>query len=441
MSRYRNLDAKGCRAVGAWLFASALAALIAGCDRLASGGASASQTAAKAADDCCPPGEAGHDHEHSDEVRLTPEAIERHGVRVETATLRALVPRIAAPARVTLNAEAVAHVGSPLRGRIAERRIRLGDLVRKGDELFVIESPELGEAQSDFLQKRILADAAQPAVELAAGALERVRKLHEQGGGIALDEVRKREQEHRAALAAHLAARAAAQAAENRLHLLGMDQPAVDALRDSGEVRPRLALRAPIGGQVIEVEATLGELVGPERESLLTLADLSTLWVLADVPEARLVQVAPGARTWIDAGSLDPHRHEGRVSYIAPLIDSRTRTVAVRAAVQCEDGALRPGMFVQMEIAETDPTRAEPTPVIAVPAEAVQTFEGRSVVFVPVENEENAFAPRPVTIGRTVGGLLPIVSGLSAGERFVAGGSFILKAELGKAGAEHSCAH
>jgi cobalt-zinc-cadmium efflux system membrane fusion protein len=105
--------------------------------------------------------------------------------------------------------------------------------------------------------------------------------------------------------------------------------------------------------------------------------------------------------------------------------------------VQCEHGTLWPGMFVQVEIAATDRDQPDPMPVVAVPEDALQTVEGRSSIFVPVPGEPNTFALRPVTIGRAVAGLVPVHSGLAAGEAFVAGGSFILKAELGKASAEH----
>mgnify|MGYP000853132127 FL=1 len=111
---------------------------------------------------------AGHDHGsesggaegHADEVKLTAEAIERYGVKVQPAQLWALKPTFVAPARVGFNTEAMAHVGSPLRGRAVELKVRLGDTVKRGDALLVVESPELGEAQNDFFQKRIAAQSA-----------------------------------------------------------------------------------------------------------------------------------------------------------------------------------------------------------------------------------------------------------------------------------------
>lgn len=382
----------------------------------------------------------GHDHgeaEHNGEVKLTADAIARYGVKVEAVSLYKLQPTFVAPARVAFNAEAMAHVGTPLPGRAIELRARLGDAVKKGDVLLVVESPELGEAQSEYLVKQIFAQTAVSAVELAESALERAKGLYEENRAIALDEVKRREGEHKAAQAALMSAKAAATAAENKLHLLGMEQTTINKLRETSEVNPRFSIVAPIDGEVVEREVKQGELVSREKESLFVLADLDILWVLADVPEARLPQVVLGAKAWINPGSLDPHKHEGQVSYIAPQIDPRTRTGAVRIAVKCEHGALRPGAFVQVEISATDRADSDPLPVVAIPEEAVQTIDGQNVVFVPVANEENTFAKRVVTIGRAVGGLTPILSGLVEGEHAVSAGSFILKADLGKGSAEH----
>jgi len=383
---------------------------------------------------------AGHEHgaeEHSDEVMLTPEAIQRYGIKVEQASLYKLKPTFLAPARVAFNAEAMAHVGSPLPGRVVELRARLGDIVSKGDVLLVVESPELGEAQSDFLQKRILAQTSVAGVELAKNALDRATRLYEQNKGIALDEVQKREVEFKSAQAAYQTGQSAAVAAENKLHLLGMDQAAVEKLAETGEVNPRFTIVAPLPGRVVEREVTLGELVSPEKEALIVLADTTTLWVLADVPEARLPEVATGAGAWIKSGAVNGHKHEGTVSYISPMVDPRTRSAQVRVAVQCEHGTLWPGMFIQVEITVTDQANPDPPPVIAVPEEALQTVEGAASVFAPVANEPNTFARRTITVGKPVAGLVPVYSGLVEGESFVAAGSFILKAELGKASAEH----
>jgi cobalt-zinc-cadmium efflux system membrane fusion protein len=382
----------------------------------------------------------GHDHgqdEHADEVTLTADAIERYEINIETASLYKLSPSFISPARVAFNAEAIAHVGSTLPGRVVELPIRLGDKVSKGDLLLVVESPQLGEAQSNYLQKLIAAETSKATVDLAKNALDRATRLYDQNRGIALDEVQKREGEFKATQAAVRTAEATATAAENTLHVLGMTQEAVEAVRASSEVNPRFPVVAPISGEVVEREVTLGELVSPEREKLLVLANVETLWVLADVPEAHIPELAIGAMAWINAGSFDPHKHKGEVSYVAPMIAPRTRTVSVRVAVECEDRSLKPGMFVEVEIASTDRDNPDPPPVVAVPQEAVQRIEGQPSVFVPVPGEENTFAKRSVQVGKPVAGLVPVLGGLVEGEAFVASGSFLLKADLGKATAEH----
>lgn len=388
----------------------------------------------------------GHDHghgghnegraAHTDEVKLTADAVERYGIKIEAAQMWALRPTIVTPARVAFNAEAMAHVGSPLRGRVVEIKVRLGQDVKKGDELCIIESPELGEAQADLLQKRVAKDSAGPVVDLAKASWDRAKGLYDQTQGTSLTEVQRREAEYKGAVAAQRAADAAVTASENRLHLLGMNQAAVDAFLKTGEVAPRYSIHAAIDGQVVQREVTLGELVSPDREAIMVLADLSKVWVLADVPEAKLAEIAVGAKAWVKVGPFDAKPLEGQVAFISPMVDMTTRTAQVRIEVATKDLPLKPGMFAQVEIV-ISAAGAEPTPMIAVPDVAVQTVDGGPAIFVPVEGEPNTFAKRAVTIGKTVGGLVPIYSGLVEGERFVAAGTFILKADLGKGSAAH----
>jgi membrane fusion protein, heavy metal efflux system len=137
------------------------------------------------------------------------------------------------------------------------------------------------------------------------------------------------------------------------------------------------------------------------------------------------------------SGGIGGQKFEGEVSYLSVMIDPATRTAHARIEVPAAALSLRPGMFAQVEIVATDPDGGVPAPSVAVPEEAVQIVEGAPAVFVPVANEPNTFAKRAVTVGKAVGGLVPIYSGLVDGEKFVTAGSFILKAELGKAGAEH----
>jgi cobalt-zinc-cadmium efflux system membrane fusion protein len=402
------------------LVAVALAALVPACQRVAE------------------PTVAEHDeHEDpADQVHLTAEAIATHGIVVARAERRAVERRLRVPARIVFNADAMAHVGTPVRGRVASLSARLGAEVKRGDELLVVESPELGEAQSDLLLKQSAAVNAEPQVDLAASAVERARRLYESAQGISLADLQRREAELRVAQAALATAKAARIAAENRLHLLGMSQAAVERILKSGEIEPSFHVVAPIDGTVVEREVTLGHLVDPTRESLLVLADLTHLWVLADVPEGRLGEVAIGAAASVVVASAADHSHEGRVTSIAPQIDPTTRSAQVRIEVVERHAEIRPGVFAEVDLVLAPKLDDVPLPLV-VPDEAVQTFEGKRCVFVPVAGAAGTFRPVPVEPGERLDRAVVITAGLDEGQEFVAKGAFLLKAELGKSSAAH----
>jgi cobalt-zinc-cadmium efflux system membrane fusion protein len=370
--------------------------------------------------------EAGKKH---DEVKLSKEALEENQIKVEPATKRVLVPRLAAAARVAFNAEATARVGAPVAGRVVEVKTHLGDAVKQGAELLIVESTDLGEAQGDYLQKRAAVGAAEAAAEAAKVSFQRGKELQERSEGVARGEVEKREADLRAAQATARSAAAAMAAARTRLKLLGMPDDAVAKLEQGGDVQPRYAVRAPIEGTVVRLDATTGALVAPDKETLLDLADLRTVWVLADVPESRAPAVRAGAAAHVSTSAAGEPL-EGKVSYVAPFVDPATRSVQVRVVVPNDKGLLRPGTFARAEIDES--TDKPPEPVLAVADEAVQTIEGERVVFVPVEGEEGTFARREVKVGEAVGGEVPVQSGLKEGEQVVTHGAFVLKAELSK---------
>jgi cobalt-zinc-cadmium efflux system membrane fusion protein len=396
--------------------------------------------------------EHGHDHDHGhdpvaghgephgegeahvDEVRLTSEAIEKNGVRVERAGVRELSEILVVPARVDFDRERVAHVGAGVRGRVTEVKVKVGDRVEARGELLVVESPELGEAQAEYMQRRTGVAVASAAIEPLKVAFERAKGLHEKNEGIALAEVQRREAEYRAAVGAREVAEAALASGANKLRLMGMDGTAIEEMVRGGEVRPVYVVRSPIAGRVVEREVTLGELVSPDREALLVVADTSRVWVLADVPDGRLAGIREGAEARVTFPSMRGETVVGRVSQVSASVDPATRTARVRVEVANDHGRLRPGMFGRAEIATGEGGSGA---VVAVADAAVLTVEGGPAVFVPVEGEPNTFARRGVKVGEAVGGMVPILSGLKDGEPYVAGGAFILKAELGKASAAH----
>jgi cobalt-zinc-cadmium efflux system membrane fusion protein len=383
--------------------------------------------------------EKGHDdhgsHEgedHSDEVTLTAEAVRKAGIRIEAAKRHALVESIEVPARVEADLDATAHIGVPVRGRVRDLRVKRGDVVEKGAVLFILESPELGAAQNELIEKRVIADTLGPVVEITRRGFERAKRLHEEKGNMTLTEVERRESDLRSAEAAATTAEAAASTAENALHLLGMDQAAVDRFLASKEVDPMVKITAPLAGTVVDREVTLGELVSPEDESLLVIGDQTVAWVFVHVPEARYTEVRAGAAVRLHVPALAGRVLTGVVAAVQARMDEVTRSAEFRVDVK-SDGLLRPGMFARAEVDVGDPK----APVLAVPADAVHTVEGGPAVFVPVAGESDTFAKRAVRVGQVVGGMVPVLEGLVEGESYVAVGAFLLKAELGKAGAAH----
>ncbi len=225
-------------------------------------------------------------------------------------------------------------------------------------------------------------------------------------------------------------------AARNKLLLLGMDAVTVTALEATQQLRPQCVVRATRAGTVVEREITAGEMASPDRPHLMILADLSRVWVLMDVPHVRALMLKAGQTVMIS----DPASRrtvQSTVDRVSPTADPETRTVQVRAVLDNRDGHWRPGTFVTAQLPEAN----EPQESLVIPREAVQMIGGQPVVFVPVPGAENKFARREVKLGREVDGWLPVLSGLQPEEVVVAQGSFILKAQLLKASAEHEHDH
>jgi membrane fusion protein, heavy metal efflux system len=365
------------------------------------------------------------------EIKLTPELIARYGITIAPAHKQVLTETFSGPARITFDQNAMAQVTSIVPGRVIKLAAQLGDRVKRGQELAVIESTELGAAESDFLEKRIAAAGAQATVDPLKRASERAGALYRQTQGISLAEVQKRAAEFSTAQAAARTAEAAAVAARNRLQLFGLDAKAIDALAAGGKISPNHSITALIDGQIVQRDAVIGQVITPERDTLFTVADLSALWVLAEVPVAHLGNIKTGAAARVHDGGKSV---AGKIILVSPTVDASTQTFQVRIEVanSAPPTSLMPGTFATVDLFESDVKTKEP--VLAVPEAAVQTINGQSVVFVADDDEPNTFLPRIVAVAPTIGTWAPIISGLKENESVVTSGSFILKAQLGAAG-------
>ncbi len=230
-------------------------------------------------------------------------------------------------------------------------------------------------------------------------------------------------------------AQAAAATARNRLMLFGMDAAAIAALAKDRALTPHYTVHAPRAGTVVEREVTLGEITNPTQPHLLVIADLSQVWVLIEVPPARAKGLQAGQSATL-VNEQTNERTSAELAYVSPLVDPETRTVQARVTLKNADGQWRPGQFLTVQL----PTGATPVESLAIPAAAVQIVEGQATVYT-FTGKTRTFKSKPITVGKPVNGMIPVVGGLKEKENVVIQGTFLLKAEFGKAGAGHDHSH
>jgi cobalt-zinc-cadmium efflux system membrane fusion protein len=356
-------------------------------------------------------------------VRLTPAAISEAGITTWKVQPVDLEHMLVLTGGVDYDENRLLQLAANVKGRAAAIRVDLGARVRKGEAILEIESVELGRAREELLREL-------SSLRVASRAYERAKALVE-ARAISTGEFQSREGDY-------LAKRAAAQAARRALHLYGVADEEIAALEASietggklapGHEAPRLVLRAPFDGRVIDRKVTPGSLF-EAMQPLVTVADLSSVWVFLQAYEKDLALLHEGVTVSIRTEAFPQDTFEGRVDFLGSVVDKATRTVRVRATVLNRAEKLRPGMFVKAQVHVPKP-EAEANATVAVPQAALQTLEGRTTVF--IQTEAGVFVRHFVETGHTFEGFTEILSGVKAGDVIVSEGSFVLKSEFAKA--------
>jgi cobalt-zinc-cadmium efflux system membrane fusion protein len=340
--------------------------------------------------------EAGHTEE---ELTLTTEEAERAGIKVEELKGQALADSVVVTATIHPDADRLARVAPRIEGRIASASAKLGDRVRAGQTLATLDSTDVGEAHAAWTQ-------AQSELRIAEADLKRAEQL-------AADEIIARKDLLRAQSDRDKAA-AMLRAAADRLRLLGGNQAS-----KGGNVAG-FVLTAPFAGTVIDKKATLGELASPS-EPMFTIADLSRVWIQADLPEAALAKVRVGANATVSVPAYPAEKFEGRIEHIGAALDRESRTVAARITVPNPDERLKPEMFATATIDVAGDKRE----VLSLPDAAIVLMQGQPTVFV---YEQGAYEMRVVEPGERTGGRTVVKAGIKAGEQVVTSGAYALKA-------------
>jgi membrane fusion protein, heavy metal efflux system len=378
--------------------------------------------------------EHGHDDhgdEHVDEVSLPTAIATASGIVVAAAQARVLTNMVVAPAWVTYHPAGQAQMVAPTAAVVTAVHAQIGDVVEAGQALVELSSPAYVATQSNYVLKRAALIAAKHRVDLTAAQLARGR---EAGDSLAKAELMRREGDARQAEIEVVQAEAELAAAWSAVRLLRPDEDTLKALRDTLTIADTLTLRAPIAGTVIDRQVMLGQQVDTSTAALLTVADVSHLWVIANIPETQVATVTNGSH--VELFAFDgTHLGAGMVAAVAPGIDPHTRSDRAHVTITGTP-EIRPGMYVQARI--TPKASDATTPVVAVPESAVMQFEGGSVVFTAEHHgDETHFRAQPIVTGPAIAGFIPVLSGLAAGTDIVVKGAFLIKADLGKAGAAH----
>lgn len=331
-------------------------------------------------------------------------------LQTERVALRPIRTVLKAQAgKILANENRLAHLSARVSGHIVAVYADLGDRVKEGDRLLLLDSAAFGEAQLDYRKARTTLTVTEKALERATALLDR--------GAIGAGEHQRRDADYENA-------RADLHEAEEKLHLLGMTEREIQRLAAKtlphAEVA-RVSLRAPFTGEVIERNATIGEVIDPNK-MLFTVADLSTVWVRADFPEQQAGRLKTGLTIEVRVSAYPDTMFQGAITYVGAVIDPTTRTVTARADVSNPEGRLRPEMFAEVTLVTDEQS------VLSVPRAAVQQVGSRTVAF--VVRGPRRFESREVTLGQASNEYIQVVAGLAAGDEVVTQGSYALKSEL-----------
>jgi Cu(I)/Ag(I) efflux system membrane fusion protein len=320
-------------------------------------------------------------------VTIPPGRLQQIGVTTDAVAVRSLSSTVTTNGTVAEDESLRFDVNVKFAGWVRKLRVeRTGDRVRRGDPLLTVYSPDLVATERELLL-----------------ALENERRLAGSGN----------------AEAARDAARLTA-ASRDRLRLWDVPEAEIERIARTGETRTEIPIVSPATGTVLSKNAVEGMAISPGM-SLYSIADLSRVWILADLYAPELPLVRPGDAVDISLSSAGGRRLEGRVDFLYPTVNAETRTARVRIVVNNPSGEIRPGMYATVAI------HGASREALAVARTAVIDTGRRSIAF--VETSPGRFEPRELTVGERTPDFVEVRAGLRAGERVVTSADFLIDSE------------
>lgn len=344
---------------------------------------------------------------------------EMRGLRIEPVRSLAFRPERVAEGRIAVNDDRATPMFAPYTGRVTRAFARVGDRVEAGAPLYEIETPDVTAAANDLL-------AALDNVQKTRTALDQARREEARQASLLTARAasqRDVEQARAAALSAEAEARSATaqlDAARDRLRVLGRSPAEIEQIEQNRQVSGLITVTAPLAGTVTQRRVGPGQwLQAGQGEPVFTIADLSTVWLVAQVREMDAPLIRVGAPVQVEVNALPGRGFEARLVRSAAGLDPLTRRLTVMAEVQDPAGLLRPEMFATFRISVGDPREA---PAVPISAAIFRGAEAHVWVALP----ENRFELRRIEAGMRQDGMVEVRAGLAAGERLVTGGALFI---------------
>jgi cobalt-zinc-cadmium efflux system membrane fusion protein len=315
--------------------------------------------------------------------------------------------------KVAYGEDRYSKISSPLQGRVVEVRAHLGDRVKAGAVLLVVDSPDIAQAYSEYVKEHSDLQYATRSHELA-------KDLYA-NKALPLKDLKQAENEL-------VKARAEFRRAKERLLSLRISAEELDKPLDKQQITSRFEMKSPLTGIVVERAVTPGQSVGGDvNQVLFTVADLDMLQVVADVYERDLALVKEGQFAKVKVEAYPDIDFPATVASIGDVVDPASRTIKLRAWVNNPDHRLKPEMFARLHLQVGDATR-----ILVVPKEAVLESDGKQFVY--VVDEPNRYTKREVKVSNFTPDQMRVLEGLTPGQRIVTKGAVLIKGQEVKGG-------
>lgn len=326
---------------------------------------------------------------------------------------------VEANGQVALNENETWHVGAMSEGKVTQISANVGDHVKQGQVLAYLHSHAVHETRAAYAQAVAELERAKSQRELSRRSADRAQRLLRLQA-ISQEQAETAMNDLNAAETAITKAEAGVQ--KERTHLTEVLEVSVDGSHSESADADAVPIRAPQSGTIIRRQVSIGTVLAVGQEAF-TIANLSSLWVIAAVNEADLAAVRTGVPARVTVRAFPDRSFPGRVLQLGEEMDAATRTLKVRIAVSSPAEDLKPEMFAQVEI-----EKQGQRPALYLPDSAIEDVDGQRVAFVQTGPE--TFEPRTLKVGVSSDQQVEVVSGIQAGEKVVTRGAFVLKSEL-----------